>query len=106
MNLEAVTICVDYSDFLAESLPINRRNFDQYVVVTAPEDLETQRVAEFWDCDIVLTDVIRSRWGEFHKARGINAGLEHLKLNGWVLHVDADIVLPPRTRTLLRPCGA
>jgi hypothetical protein len=37
----------------------------------------------------------------FAKARGINAGLEVLSLSDWVLHIDSDIVLPPRARNLL-----
>lgn len=101
MNLECVTVCIDYPDFLAETLPMNRPQFDRIVVVTAPEDLETQRICDYWDVDVVLTDVVQSRWNEFHKAKGINAGLEHLKLDGWVLHLDADVALPPRARTLL-----
>lgn len=101
MKLECCMVCINYSDFLAETLPINRRQFDKMVIVTAPEDKETQRVCDYWDVDVVLTDVVDSRWGNFAKAKGINAGLEHLDLDGWVLHLDADIALPPRSRTLL-----
>lgn len=101
MNLACVTVAINYEDFLAETLPMNRHQFDRMVVVTAPEDLATQRICEYWDVDVVLTDVVESRWGNFAKAKGINAGLEHLNLDGWVLHLDADCALPPRTRTLL-----
>jgi hypothetical protein len=101
VNLEAVVVSVDYSDFLTETLPTILRQVDRMVVVTAPEDVETQRVCDAYDCEVVLTDVIRSRWGEFAKAKGINAGLEFLKCDGWVLHIDADIALPSRTRVLL-----
>jgi hypothetical protein len=105
MHIDGVTVCLDYSDFLAETLPLNIRQCDRFVVVTAPEDLATQRVCDFYNVDVVLTDVFQSRWGEFHKAKGINAGLDWLAADagfaGWVLHLDADIVLAPRTKTLL-----
>lgn len=102
MNLQAVTVCVNYSDFLAETLPMNIRHFDRFVVVTSPEDLETQRLCDYYNVECVITDVIGSRWGDFEKGKGINAGLGFLDLDGsWLLHLDADIALPPRARSLL-----
>lgn len=101
MRLEAVTVCIDYADFLAETLPHNRTLFDDLVVVTTPEDKETQRICRYWGVRHIQTDLVRSRWGEFHKAKGINAGLRALKLDGWALHLDADVMLPPQSRTLI-----
>jgi hypothetical protein len=111
MNLEAVTTCVQCADFLAATLPLNRPQFDRYVVVTSPEDSATQQVCDFWDVEVVKTDAFGSRWGEWRKALGINAGLQQLgigagaiytpKSPGWILHLDADIALPPRARTML-----
>ena len=103
MKLEAVTVSVEYSDLLAASLGQNllAGRFDRMVVVTTPEDQATQRVCDAYDVEVVLTDAFESRWGKMRKARGVDAGLQHLELDGWVLHLDADIVLPPRTRTLL-----
>jgi len=71
------------------------------IVVTAPEDKETRRMCEFWHVETVLTDAFESRWNKFCKGKGINAGLKKLEKTDWVLHLDADIVLPPLTRRLL-----
>lgn len=98
MKLECVQICVNYADFLAETLPHNLRHFDNMIVVTAPEDVETQRVCRYYGVKHAQTDAFRSRWGEFDKAKGINVGLEQLDCDGWVLHLDSDVVLPPTTR--------
>ena len=101
MKLEGIIVSVDYADMLAETLPLNKHVFDQIVVVTSPEDLETQRVCRYHGVRHIQTDAFRARWGEFHKARGINAGLKVLGMDDWVVHMDADIVLPPTTRRLI-----
>jgi hypothetical protein len=101
-KLEAVVICNDFSDYLTRTLPTNKFIFDKLVVVTAPEDLETQRICEYYHCQCIKTDVLRSRWDEFFKGSAINEGMKALDMDGWVVHLDADIYLPPQTREILR----
>jgi hypothetical protein len=101
MKIEAVVTCVDYADFLAETLPHNRSLFDNLVVVTSPEDKATQRICEYWHVECLRTDAFRSRWGEFCKGAAINDGLARLSKTDWLIQMDADILLPPLTRTLL-----
>lgn len=100
-KLECVIVCDQYSDFLRCTLPHNKTLFDRVVVVTSPEDKATRKICEFYHVEAVVTDALESRWGRFCKGRGINAGLERLKKDAWVLHLDADIWLPPQTRILL-----
>lgn len=99
--LEAVIVCVDYSDFLAETLPRNRNYFDHITVVTSFDDKETQRVCRKYSLDPVLTESFYEHGDTFAKARGINCGLNNCKYNDWILHLDADILLPENFRTNL-----
>lgn len=101
-KIEAVIVCDKFSDFLTRTLPTNKFLFDKIVVVTAPEDLETQRICEYFHVQCIKTDAIRSRWKEFHKGCAINEGLAKLDMDGWTVHMDADIYLPPTTRNLLQ----
>ncbi len=101
MKLECVITCVNFSDMLAESLPHNRNLFDKTVVVTAPEDKETRKICEYWNVQCIPSDVFETRWNKFNKGKGINVGLAALSKTDWMLHMDADIVLPPSTRSLL-----
>jgi hypothetical protein len=71
------------------------------VVVTSHEDVDTRRICEYWNVQCVPTDALETRKGRFCKGAGINAGLEKLDRDGWLLHMDADIVLPPLTRPIL-----
>lgn len=98
---EAVVVCVNYSDFLRWTLPQNKQFFEKMVIVTSPEDKDTKNLCEFYHVECVVTERLSSKNG-FCKAAGINAGLAVLKKDNWVVHLDADIWLPPQTRLLLQ----
>lgn len=101
MKIEAITICTDYSDFLAYSLPLNKAIFDRLVVVTTPSDRKTRDLCEFHHVECIQTDVFYANGASFNKGAAINEALKVLSKDGWIIHFDADIVLPPRTRDLL-----
>ena len=92
-TVEAVTVCVDYDDFLQEAAPYNRPLLDRWVVVTRPRDEKTRALCSKYSIECILTDEF-DREPPFSKARGINAGLRHLTGKDWLLHLDGDIVLP------------
>lgn len=94
LNIETVTVCVGYGDFLLESAKLNRPHFERWVIVTAPQDEETREVCRKYDLSVVLTDDFTRDGADFAKARGINRGLNLLSKGCWRLHLDADIVLP------------
>ena len=100
MKLEAVTVCINYSDFLRFTLPYNKKHFDNYVVVTVPDDQKTIDLCRKYGVKVITIE--KTAPGELdNKGRAINAGLNYLDKDGWVLHLDADIWLPPLTRKLL-----
>lgn len=103
MKLACVTVCVNYSDFLAWTLPINKQFFDYMVVVTTPEDKKTQKLCEFWNVHCLQTDRFHENGEKFNKGKGINEGLKLLNKQGdfWIVHMDCDIVLPPLFRQIL-----
>jgi hypothetical protein len=102
LYLEGVTVCVDYADFLDETLTANLDHFDEFCVVTSHEDRATQAVCERHGVICVKTGVHREDpLDRFNKGLMINLGLAHLRHRGWLLHLDADIVLPDRLRFML-----
>lgn len=101
MKLECVIVSVNYGDYLAWTLPLNRQHFDRMVVVTTHTDLQTQALCKFYDIECVVTHSFYHDNAQFCKSRGINEGLARLDRDGFVVHMDADVVLPPRTRELL-----
>src|ERR1044072_1156447 len=101
MKLEAVCVCVNFSDVLAFSLPLNKHHFDRMIVVSDHVDEETKNLCSHHHVELVATDDFYHSDAAFNKARGINRGLQRLAPTDWVLHMDSDIILPARTRELL-----
>ena len=95
--------CVNFGDILAWTLPQNKALLDDLVVVTVPEDAHTRKVCEHYHVRTVLTNAFKEEGGakNFNKAAGVNAGLETLSRHDWVLHLDADILLPPRAHEMI-----
>lgn len=97
MRLEAVSVCLNYDDFLEQTIRVNQSLFDDWVVVTAKEDQATRNVCERHGVRIALCPYFE-RNERFAKALAINIGLAHLRLEDWVVHLDADTALPRNTR--------
>jgi hypothetical protein len=100
MRIEAVTVCVGYGDFLAATARENRHLLDDWVIVTSPDDDETRDVCRRHSIRHVLSEEHR-RGGPFNKGRLIQRAYSQLGADDWILHLDADVVLPRQFRSLL-----
>ena len=99
IRLEAVTTCVNYSDFLAETAKHNRHLFTKWLVVTRPEDEDTIKVCRTHNLECITTTDF-AREGEafnFNKGRAISLGISQMSSDAWLCHIDADVVLPRDT---------
>jgi len=101
MYLEGVIVCVNYADFLAHTLPHNKNQFNNLVVVTDTKDLKTKELCEFYNVKCLQTDIFYENNNDFNKGAAINYGLSQLEQKDWVIHMDADIYMPPTTRCVL-----
>lgn len=98
MYLEAITVCVNYGDFLVQTLPRNKYLFNHYVIITDTKDYFTKKICDTYNVRCIQTDVFYEDGHSFNKGKGINAGLDVLKKKDWVLHLDSDICLLPDYR--------
>jgi hypothetical protein len=101
MYLEGIIVCVNYSDFLAHTLPHNKTHFDNLIVITDTKDIKTKQLCEFYHVNCIQTDIFYEDGNSFNKGAAINYGLSLLENKDWVMHLDADIYLPPLTRHIL-----
>jgi hypothetical protein len=100
-HIEAVTVCVDYSDFLAETVRTNRRHFDRWLIVTSPDDEATADLCHRHNLEMIRTNDFYAHGDEFNKGRGVERGLAMLGHHDWLVHIDADIALPRDFRDVL-----
>lgn len=99
MKIEAVTVCVDYSHYLKQVIS-NKNKLDRWVIVTHESDLDTIQLCKKENIEFVLSKKIFKN-AKFAKGTAINEGLVVLEKNDWILHIDADQLLPENFREVL-----
>jgi len=102
MYIEAVTVCVNYSDILSLVISQNKSVLDNWIIVTDSKDLDTKKLCDMHGVRCIVTDIFYDNGEIFNKGKGINAGFDVLTLKGWVLHLDADIMLPANFKNILK----
>lgn len=100
MKIDVVMTSVGYGDFLAATLPENKPLVDNIVVVTDPSDVETISVCRKHSIHYVASED-HSRGGPFNKGRLIQRGFDQIGAKDWIIHMDADVVLPAKFRDLV-----
>jgi len=94
LSVKSLVVCVNYSDKLAITLPRNKRHFDRTLVVTSPDDTQTQELARAEGVDLYITDAFTRYGAYFNKGMAIEESLDELGRDGWICIWDADIVMP------------
>jgi glycosyltransferase involved in cell wall biosynthesis len=101
LKIEGIISSVGYGDFLAETIKYNVSVFDRIIVVTSDSDEETREVCRKYSIECLLSNEHNLEGDKFNKGRLVERALQHLSAEGWRVHMDADIVLPSKTRHLL-----
>lgn len=97
--IRSITVSVNFHDYLAISAPYNNHHFQGELVVTSPEDIRTQGLAEHlksigYNIDVFVTDAFYRDKAAFNKFRALEEGLDHMGRYGWIAIRDADILWP------------
>lgn len=102
MKLQALTVSVNYSDFLIHTLQENHFLFDKWIIVTSPSDRDTQKLCKLYSNVVCIsTNLFYANGARFNKYAGINEGLKYIDDDAWVLFIDSDICLHKETRRVL-----
>lgn len=93
-KLTGITVCVDYSDFLEETIKFNKNHFGRYIVATHPKDLSTIDLCKKEGVEIYLTESFYQNGAQFNKGLALSEVLKYGNIHGWTVIHDADTVLP------------
>jgi hypothetical protein len=90
----AISVCVNYDDYLMHTLPSNRRFFTNFYIITDTKNEKTLKpLVDQYDIKLVVTNRFYEGGASFNKGKAINVALKKIS-PGWVCHLDADIILP------------
>ena len=92
--IEAITVCVDYSDYLNYFIKYNLNHFDRLVVVTTKKDKKTIKLCKENNLQYILTNRFYENGASFNKGKALNDGFKCLDKKDWMLIIDSDIILP------------
>ncbi len=99
--VRAITVSVNFGDFLKETLPLAVPHFEKILVVTSYEDKETWRqvyeggLFQRWpNVKAIPTNAFYRDGAYFNKGLALEEGFDELGRDGWICVFDADIVMP------------
>jgi GR25 family glycosyltransferase involved in LPS biosynthesis len=98
-KLNVIIVSVNYNDFLLPTLTINIETFDNITVVTSNEDKMCQMICEKFKVNYITTDIMYDEGAKFNKGKAINLGINSIKDPGFILLIDADIIVKDRINT-------
>ncbi len=93
--LRGFTISIGYAPILKITLVANMRHFKEQLVITSPDDDETQAVARsVAGVELFVTDAATAHGAYFNKGLCFEKAWDHWGRHGWFAIWDADILLP------------
>jgi glycosyltransferase involved in cell wall biosynthesis len=99
--VSGLVVCVDYGDYLEQTLPAWAADLDRLVVVTAAGDRATLAACARFGVRAHVTDAFYRFGAAFNKGGALDEGLAALDAPEWVLLFDADIAAPEGWRAKL-----
>lgn len=103
--MRAITVCYQYHDILAKTLPTNVKLFESFTVVTSEKDKATIDLCEMYGADLFLTELFWDNGAIFNKFAALEAGMDQIGRSGSLAILDADVVMPAAVANWEPQCG-
>lgn len=100
MYLEAITVSVNYPDYL-DRIAVNRPHFDRWLIVTHEDDQRTIDVCRRHKLEYLCSRRLHENGAPFARGKAVNEGLAVLDKRDWLLLLDSDVLLAPDFRQSL-----
>uniref|UniRef100_A0A6M3IPT7 Putative glycosyltransferase n=1 Tax=viral metagenome TaxID=1070528 RepID=A0A6M3IPT7_9ZZZZ len=92
MQIHALTVCVEYADFLALSVERWLPGLASWTIVSTPGDRPTADIARAHGLRLHTTDVFYANGAAFNKGAAMEEARAAMPWEDWILFLDADIV--------------
>jgi hypothetical protein len=92
-KLDVIIISVNYNDYLIVTLKHNTKIFENITIVTSPDDFMCQKICEEYKVNCVVTNSMFENGDKFNKGKALNVGINSLESPGFILTLDADIIV-------------
>ena len=93
-KISAVTVCINYDDFLVHCIDNYIAAFDELIVVTESEDLKTRKLCEKFGVRIVESKSKQYNGEPFNLPALLNDGFATIESPEWLCKIDPDIYIP------------
>jgi hypothetical protein len=93
MIIDAITISIDYSDYL-EQIVSNKNKFNRWLIVTHWSDKKTIEICKKYELEYIFSEEIYADGACFAKSRAINEAIRYLNPQDWLCVIDSDSLLP------------
>lgn len=105
-NIVVIVVAVNYADKLKYTLANNVPFFRKYIVITSPEDIETQQLCKQYNNVVTcyISSNVYKDGAKFNKSgliHDVQSQVHVQQPNDWILLLDADIMLPSNFDTLM-----
>src|SRR5262245_41075293 len=105
MNIHALTVSVNYSDYLALGIERWASGLASWTIVTDPTDEQTRALALRHGCNVVTTNLFYERGAAFNKGAAMEFAQQTMPWRDWIVFLDADVVPEPDWRRVIE-CDA
>lgn len=98
-SLSVIIVAVNYNDFLLTTLTRNIKIFDDITVITSTGDKMCQMICEKFGVNLIVSDIMYDSGAKFNKGKAINLAIQSIKDPGYILLIDADIIVKEKIDT-------
>lgn len=96
--ISLLCVCVNYADYLEETLKYNHSIFNNIFIITIPQDHQTKQIIDNYNnVQYIETEIFYENNCAFNKGAGLNLGLQFIKQHTateWLVIGDADCIYP------------
>lgn len=103
LRIHGLTVCVDYAEYLAVSLPFWMQGLTSVMVVTSQTDVQTRQTLSLLNqhprirptsLHVYLTDAFTRDGAAFNKGLAMEEARRLMPWEDWILFFDVDVVPP------------